>query len=189
MRPALLSGSDFEKDYPGGYADCLAFSSAGPDPAVQARKVERAEFFRNLTGKKMGGVLVAYGDEGQVTGWVSFVEKAVARALLWPCRRQESADRRLVVACLLVDWAFRGRGVAGELLDGLEKLAKEWGYEAIEAPCRDEDTHDPDLTFQTPAPFLKRGYREVDRFHCDLMYPADFTIWELQVLQSGSQVR
>lgn len=182
MRLTLLTGSDFEANYPGNYTRCIAFSTVGEEPAVQARKAERADFFRRLTESRRGGVLVAYGDGGQVEGWLTFAEKEMARSLLWPCSRTKTTDRRLVVACLLVDPASRGRGIAGMLLNALEQLAGNWGYDAIESPCRDENTYDPDLTFQTPAPFQKRGYCEVDRYHCDLMYPAEFSVWERRVV-------
>lgn len=176
MKVRLLDDSGLSMDHPGGYTFCIAFDPAKTEGPGLARRQERTEFFRRLTHQKEGGILVAEED-GRIVGWMSFIERDTARRILWPCRRDEAPDRALVVGCLLVDLAHRGRGIAGELLAALEALAGQWGYHAVESPCRDENTYDDDLTFQTPAPFQKRGYAEVDRFHCSLMYPAEFSIW------------
>lgn len=178
MTVQLISDGGLRYEFPGGYAHCIDFSRKGMDKAAAMRCRERARFFEGLTESRLGGILASYDTIGSVTGWASFLDKKVARELLWPCSRKENGRPVMVVGCLLVDLPFRGRGVAGTLLDALERLAMDWGYPEIEAPCRDEDTRDPDLTFQTPAPFVKRGYIEIERFHCKLMYPAEFSIWK-----------
>lgn len=176
MKVHLLDDSGLSIDHPGGYSACIGFDSVDAEGLAMVRRQERSDFFRRLTHQKEGGILVVE-EEGRVIGWMSFMERDVARRILWPCRRERVSGRVLVVGCLLVDLAYRGRGIAGELLAAFEALAGEWGYDEIESPCRDENTYDDDLTFQTPAPFKKRGYVEVDCFHCNLMYPAEFSVW------------
>lgn len=178
MKVRLLEGEDYMQSHSGEYAFCLEFCGSDCSESIQIRKRERGVFFQQLQAEQRGGILVAENEAGEVVGWFSFIDKASARQLLWPCRRGEGALERLVGVCLVVDHAQRGRGIGTMLADELVKLAQKWGYAGVEAACRIEDPHDPGLTWHTPAPFHHAGFSEVERLHCDMIYPADFIVME-----------
>lgn len=173
----LLQGADYDKNY-ADYAGCLQFCGDGQSAKTQIRRAERSNFFRSLTEAKRGGILVAEDDEGQVVGWFSFLDKVTAQQILWPCRRESDALNRLVGGCLLVNHERRGQGIGRRLAAALQNLANEWDYAGIEVACRNDDPYDPELNWHTPTPFQKVGFQEVESYHCEKMYPADFIIIE-----------
>lgn len=174
----LLEGDDYLRTYAGDYAGCLGFCPDGCSESAQLRKTERGEFFHKLWQEQKGGILVAENEAGEVVGWFSFLDKAMARKIFWPCRRENDDMQRLVGVCLLVDYEKRGLGIGTTLAEELVELAKEWGYRGVEVACREVDPRDPGLTWHTPAPFREAGFVEVERYHCELIYPADFIVME-----------
>lgn len=173
----LLEGEDYKKTYD-DYASCLQFCEEGCQPEVKEMKRVRSEFFHQLWVQKKGGILVAQDECGQVLGWFSFLDKETAKQILWPTRRQPENSHSLVGGCLLVDPSKRGLGIGTSLAEELKELAKEWGYHGVEVACRDADPYDAGLNWHTPSPFRNAGYREVERYSCEKMYPADFIIME-----------
>lgn len=174
----LLEGDDYQKDYHSDYASCINFCVTDCGDEREGQKQERGQFFHHLWSLRKGGILVAETEEGDVAGWFSFVDKAHARQMLWPSRRDHDDLNRLVGVCLFVEPEKRGLSIGMQLAEELKELSREWGYNGVEVACRESESDDPKLTWHTPAPFRKAGYQEVEHFHCDLVYPADFLIME-----------
>jgi len=125
--------------------------------------VNRASFRKLLQGGKVHGILAFAGDEP--VGWCCFGPRATFPRLerVRALAHEWSADTWSIV-CFYIRSAWRGRGVAGRLLEAATARALELGGREIEGyPVVPKGANEIPAAFAytgVPALFAKCGYEE-----------------------------
>jgi GNAT superfamily N-acetyltransferase len=151
---------------------CRFWHFAGDDNAWQLRCAERphenrAELEREVDDGTLGGV-VAVAD-GAIVGWLKLepaerMTKMVARRLYRGLPHFAGHRHGVyMIGCLLVDPAWRRRGVARALIEGAVRVARERGAVAVEALPRPvpEPARDEALWLGAESTYRALGFREV----------------------------
>jgi GNAT superfamily N-acetyltransferase len=97
-----------------------------------ALKVGRPEAMRGLCSREPGPGLLAYIDE-QPVGWCGVGPRSEFHRLTHSRTIQQVDDRPVwSIVCFVVKAGYRGRGVAGDLLDAAGEFAREGGAPSVE---------------------------------------------------------
>lgn len=135
----------------------LPQSNWSDDPDERDLQQRRQELYLELIGTFGTCGLLAVDEDG-VVGFITFFPKASARRLgFYTLPGNDELDKTLVVGCLHVAQAKRGRGIGSTLIQGVKDWAAKRGYSVIEAIGEGQ----PQYGWHASAPFLSSGFEVV----------------------------
>ena len=155
-----ISRTDVIEGMTGPGVNCLGRlpqSNWSDDPDERDFQQRRQELYLELIDRAGTFGLVAMDEDG-VVGFITFFPKTTARRLgFYTLPGNDELEKTLVVACLHVTRAKRGRGIGSTLIQGVKDWAAKRGYSVIEAIGEGQ----PQYGWHASAPFLPLGFRVV----------------------------
>lgn len=169
IRMRLLEGKDYLQNETGQIAASFGL------PQNYGCGSNQGQFFQQLWMERRGGIMVAENDADQIVAWFAFADKQTAEKLLFPTTRANHDSKRLVGGPIVIEQAYRGKGLGTVLAQELIDLGKEWKYHGVEVSCRSTGTNlDPNSENLINAGYVLAEY-----------YPGDVGCMVMEYIWNG----